>query len=206
MKVLIKMIVQALIVALICITVVDVYLMGRLTPRFAKKPKANRFIITKKNQIDYQKANECSGYSISYILRHYGIQATGEEIYNKIANKMLDGCVYPKEVKKMLEEQGFHVTYCTGNLNAIKKEISKGNPVIAFIKVRKGKPWTHYVPVVGYDDNTIYLAESLPEFVNCNESVFNRTLSNKEFLALWNTSMIKMPLYRHTYFSIEKDR
>ena len=60
------------------------------------------------------------------------------------------------------------------------------------------------MPVVGYDENHIFLAESLAECVNCNEKAYNRKLSNKDFLALWNTSMIKMPLYTHTFYVIEK--
>lgn len=104
----------------------------------------------------------------------------------------------------MFEEYEFYVTYCVGNLNALKREVCKGNPVIVFIKVRRDKKWLHFVPVVGYDKEHIFLAESLAEFVNCNEKVYNRTISQKDFLRLWNTSMLKMPLYTHTFYVIEK--
>lgn len=118
---------------------------------------------------------------------------------------MANGYAYPKMIKKIFEKYGFDAKYCVGNLNTLKNEIAKGNPVIAFIKVRKDKNWLHYIPVVGYDEENILLAESLPEYVNCNEKTYNRKMSKKEFLTLWNTSMLKMPLYTHTFFVIEKN-
>ena len=190
--------------ALIITTIVDIVLMGSFTLKLSGQCSISQFVVHKDNRIDMQKGNECSGYSTAYILRHYDIPANGEEVYKKIPNKMANGYVYPKEIKRMLEGYGFHVKYCAGNLAALKEEVCKGNPVIVFMKVRKDKNWLHYVPVVGYDENHIFLAESLAEFVNCNEKSYNRKLSNKDFLALWNTSMIKMPLYTHTFYVIEK--
>ena len=114
------------------------------------------------------------------------------------------GYVNPKGIKRMLEGYGFSVKYCAGNLNALKREICKGNPVIVFIRVRKGEKWLHYVPVVGYDEDAIFLAESLPEFVNCSQNVYNRKISKRDFLDLWNTAMLKMPLYTHTFFVVSQ--
>lgn len=161
-------------------------------------------MITKENRIDTQTGNSCSGYSIAYILRHYDISAYGNEIYSKLPNKMKNGYVYPKEVKRMLEKFGFNVKYCVGNLHSLRNEVSKGNPVIVFIKVRKDKNWLHYVPVVGYDEDNIFLAESLGELVNCNENTHNRKISNEDFKILWNTSMLKSPLYTYTFYSINR--
>ncbi len=137
-------------------------------------------------------------------MRHYNILADGGEIYKKLPNKMANGYVYLKEVKGMFEKYGFNVKYCVRNLNSLRNEVSKGNPVIVFIKVRKDKKWLHYVPVVGYDEDNIFMAESLAELVNCNEKVYNRKISNEDFKKLWNTSMLKMPLYTHTFYSIDK--
>ena len=191
--------------AIIITTVVDIVLMGSFTLKFSKKCAITQFMVSKDNRIDMQKGNQCSGYSTAYILRHYDIPANGEEIYEKMPNKMANGYVYPKEIKRMLEKYGFCVKYCVGNLHALKREVAKGNPVIVFIKVRSDKNWLHYVPVVGYDEEHIFLAESLAELVNCNEEVYyNRKISKKDFLRLWNTSMLKMPLYTHTFYVIEK--
>ena len=113
-----------------------------------------------------------------------------------------DGAVYPKGVKKLLQRQGMNVVYCTGNFNALKKEISSGKVPIVFIRTYPGKKWLHYVPVVGYDEENFFLADSLAELANCSEKGYNRKVSNREFKKLWNTSMLKMPLYRHTFFRI----
>lgn len=161
-------------------------------------------MITKENCIDIQTGNSCSGYSIAYILRHYGISVNGDEIYAKLPNKMNNGYVYPKEVKRMLEKYGFHVKYCVGNLHVLRNEVSKGTPVIVFMKVREDKNWLHYVPVVGYDENNIFIAESLAELVNCNANTYNRKICNEDFKILWNTSMLKMPLYTHTFYCIDR--
>ncbi len=189
---------------LLIITIVDVVLMGAFALRFSGKCSALSFVITKENRIDMQKENECAGYAAAYILRHYDMAADGEEIYKKIPNKMADGYVYPKEIRRTLEGYGFSVKYCAGNLNALKNEVSKGNPVIVFIKVKEDKSWLHYVPVVGYDEKQIFLAESLTELVNCDEKMYNRRIKNEEFERLWNTSMLKMPLYSHTFFVVER--
>ncbi|MCI9080105.1 MAG: peptidase [Lachnospiraceae bacterium] len=186
----------------IIISIVDIILMGNFKLKFSKKSKKSFFMIMRENCIDIQAGNTCSGYAIAYILRHYGISVKGDEIYAKLPNKMNNGCVYPKEVKRMLEKYGFYVKYCVGNLHALRNEVSKGTPVIVLIKTRKDKNWLHYVPVVGYDENNIFIAESFAELVNCNENSCNRKIHNEEFKKLWNTSMLKMPLYTHTFFSI----
>ncbi len=187
----------------IIISIVDIILMGNFKLKFSKKSKTLFFMITKENCIDIQAGNTCSGYAIAYILRHCGISVKGDEIYAKLPNKMNNGCVYPKEVKRMLEKYGFDVKYCVGNLHALRNEINKGTPVIVLIKTRKDKNWLHYVPVVGYDEDNIFIAESFAELVNCNENSCNRKIHNEEFKKLWNTSMLKMPLYTHTFFTVE---
>lgn len=179
-------------------------LMGSFRLKFSKKCRKSSFMISKENNIDIQTGNSCSGYSAAYLLRHHGIPVNGEEIYAQLPKKKNDGCVYPKEVKRILEKYGFHAKYCAGNFHALRNEVSKGNPVIVFMKVKKEKNWLHYVPVVGYDENHIFIAESFAELVNCSENTYNRKISNKDFKTLWNTSMLKMPLYTHTFFRVEK--
>lgn len=153
--------------------------MGNYTPKFSGRCSISQFFIEKNNEIAMQNGNACAGYAVTYVLRHYGIAANGEEIYQKMSGKMAGGYVSPKGIKRMLAGYGFSVKYCAGNLNALKGEICKGNPVIVFIKVRKGEKWLHYVPVVGYDRDFIFLAESLPEFVNCSQEVYNRKVRKK---------------------------
>lgn len=88
-------------------------------------------------------------------------------------------------------------------MNALKNEVAKGKPVIVLIRIETKKTYLHFVLVVGFDKNNLFLAESFERFENCKNEHYNRTLCNKEFLKLWNTSMIKMPLYANTFFLVE---
>ena len=180
----------------IIITIADIFLM---------ESKKKEVIITKANRIDLQNGYQCSAFSSAYILRHFDIEEHGDNLYEVIPNKKKDGCVYPKGILNLLSQYGFKVKYCAGNIAALKNEISKGNPVIVMIRIQTNKNHLHYVPVVGYDEQYIFIAESLEDFVNSNEQYYNRKISVKEFKKLWNTSMLKMPFYRNTYITISKN-
>lgn len=186
--------------------IVDIILLGRFSLCFSRKCSVPQFMVSKENKIDIQNGYKCSGYATAYLLRHYDIQASGEEVYREMPNKMANGYVYPKGIRKLLLSYGFSVKYCVGNFNALKREVSKGNPVIVLIRVRTDRNWLHYVPVVGYDEENVFIAESLEELVNCEEKNYNRKISNKEFLELWDTSMMKMPLYTNTFYVVEKSK
>lgn len=188
---------------MIITTIIDSFLMGILCFHFSKKCRKNEFVITKTNRIDMQNGYKCSAFSSAYILRHYDIEENGDSLYDRMPNKMKDGCVYPKGILSLITQYGFKVKYCAGNIAALKNEVSKGNPVIVMIRIQADKNWLHYVPVVGYDEQYIFLAESMPNFVNCNEQYYNRKIPINEFKKLWNTSMLKMPFYRNTYYSLE---
>ncbi len=189
---------------LIITMIVDIYLMGMVCFSYAPKVWENRIILSKKNRIDIQTEYQCSAYAAAYILRNYGIPAVGTELYSIIQGKMKSGYVYPKGLRNLLRSYGFEVTYCRGNMNALKYEIRNGNPIIVMILVQKDKDWLHYVPVVGYDEHYVYLAESLESLINCNEKYYNRKVENVEFKKLWNTSMFRLPFYKNTYFRIRK--
>ena len=189
----------------IIITIADIFLMGALHFHFSMKSKKKEVIITKANRIDLQNGYQCSAFSSAYILRHWGIEEHGDNLYEVIPNKMRDGCVYPRGILNILSQYCFKIKYCAGNIATLKNEVSKGNPVIVMIRVQTDKNWLHYVPVVGYDEQYIFIAESLADFVNSNEQYYNRKISVKEFKRLWNTSMLKMPFYRNTYITISKN-
>ena len=110
------------------------------------------------------------------------------------------------------------MTACTGNFNALKKELERGNPVIVVIRSFVGKNDLHFACLTGYDQENVYFADSIQSWVNvdkdgnpiqpnlempasANETVYyNRVVPVSEFKKLWNTSMLKMPLYRNIFF------
>lgn len=186
------------------ITIVDCFLMGVLHFHFSMKCRKKEVVITKANRIDLQNGYQCAAFSSAYILRHWDIEEHGDNLYEVIPNKKKDGCVYPRGIRSLLSQYGFKVKYCAGNIAALKNEVSKGNPVIVMIWTQTDKNSLHFVPVVGYDEQYIFVAESLEGFVNSNEQYYNRKISIKEFKKLWNTSMLKAPFYRNTYITISK--
>lgn len=186
----------------IIITAIDIALMGLPRLRLSKKCQVPRYLVSKSNRIDMQSGPECSAYASAFLLRHFGMEASGAELYRKITGRRSDGTVYPKGVRKLLAQHGLNATYCTGSLNTLKNEVSKGNPVIVFIRVRPGEKWLHYVPVVGYDGEHLFLADSLAELADGKHDGCNRKITTADFLKLWDTAMPKMPLYKNTFFSV----
>ena len=189
---------------LVITTTVNAVFMGVLFFRFSFRCRYKQFVITKKNRTDFQDGNQCAAFSSAYVLRHWGIEAEGDALYENMTGKTKDGCVYPSGIRKQFMQYGFCAQYCTGNQNALKNEISKGNPVIVMLRSQVGQSFLHYVPVVGYDENNFYVADSWNEFANCEEKYYNRRIEKQAFQKLWNTGMVKMPLYRNTYFVLYK--
>lgn len=207
MKNVMGLLIALLINYLVITNIVDVILLGRLTFRFSGKSHVKRYVIPKSNRIDIQTGLQCSAFSAAYILRHFGTEADGDTLYSAMPHKMKNGYVYPRGVCDLLRRHGVNVKYCCGNLNALKADLHKGHPVIVMMRVRKDKDWLHYVPVVGFDEEHLFLAESLPELINCEYGLYNRQIRNEDFLRLWDTAMIKQPFYKNTYFIFnDKDR
>lgn len=186
-------------------SIIDVIFMGFPIPKFSRGNYPLRYIITKKNRIEIQNNFECAGYSAAYIMRHFDIEATGQDMYKIMPNKMYSGNVYPKGIIKLMMHHEFKAYYRTGNISELKRQISKGTPVITFIKVYQNKNYLHYVPMVGYDEENFYLAESLGYLVNEDNIYYNRKIPIKEFKKLWRTNSLRMPLYQYTYIVISQN-
>ena len=186
----------------IIITVIDIILMGFPHLHLSGKCLVPNSRISRQNRIDMQNGLECSAYSCAFLLRHFGVEASGEALYGEITGKRRNGTVYPSGVRKLLAAHGLNATYCTGNLNSLKNEVSKGTPVIVMIRTYPNQKWLHFVPVVGYDKESIFIADSLAELANSEGGGYNRKVATKDFRKLWNTAMLKMPLYRNTFFVV----
>lgn len=189
---------------LLSVTIVDACLMGVAFPRFSYDADKSEFLIEDSVRIDSQDGFKCSAYSSAYILRHWGAEAHGEDVYKVMPDKMEGGYVYPKGIVKFLESNGFTVGYHIGNIVALKNELAKGDPVIVMIKIRPDRDWLHYVPVVGYSADSLYIAESIPDLCNVSNKKYNRSISTDDFETLWNTRALKMPLYGNTFITARK--
>lgn len=175
-------------------------------PVFRKRKYPANYLIQQNNRIDFQENTECAAFSTAYLLRHFGMEDAGEALYTHFPNKTRAGNVYPKGIRTVLRKKGFKTNYYKGNINTLKYEVSKGTPVIVFIKVQKNRNYLHFVPVVGYDKEYIYLTESLRHLVNCEDEHYNRKVLISEFKELWDVKRIYMLLYSNTYITVDATR
>ena len=192
-----------IIIAIFIVCLLDGLIIGFAMP--AKKGQYKReFMLKTPNRFDYQGGTECSGFSSAYVLRSFGIEADGREFYARIPHKIPGGAVLPSVLSKELRKYGLKARYVKGSLETLKADLSEGKRIIVFIRTRTDKRWLHYVPIVGYDEDNVYIAESMNSLVNCEGAHSNRRLTNEEFLKFWDTREIYMPFYRNTYLVIEK--
>ncbi|MEG0277071.1 MAG: C39 family peptidase [Coprobacillus sp.] len=168
------------------------------------------FIIDNKdNFFDYQPWYECSAFSSSYVLRHYGYKDTGLKLFETMPNKLASGDgIYPQGIVSLFESRGFNARMIVdGTIDDLKQELSKGNPVIVYIHVEANAEsvhYTHYVPVVGYDEEYLYFVESLPYKANYKDQdlPYNHKTDIETFKKLWaNVEGI----YESPYFIINKN-
>lgn len=157
-----------------------------------KESLPEEYFIETENYFDYQTGMECSAFASAYVLRHFGIEATGTELYKDYPGKLDNGGVMPSGIIQFFDDQGYEAEFVeNGTLEDLKMELCKGTPVIVFIHVVS--PYTschdtHYVPMVGYDSDYVYLAESMESFANAkgDETLpYNRKVDNTYFLELW---------------------
>lgn len=162
---------------------------------YIKLSTPDSYIITAENRFDYQPHLECSGYSSAYVLRSMGIDADGMTIYNDLQYKNADGTVMPDMLVKSLNEQGYNVQLCSGTVLQIKHEVSKGVPVIVFVRTAPQINNYHYLPITGYDEENFYAAESLADKVNADEQYYNRVISASDLETMLDTGIYKINTY-----------
>lgn len=160
------------------------------------------YFIEKSNKIDIQSKFECGAFSSAYVLRHFEIEADGRELYKNYPGKLPDGTISPKGILKYFMDQHYMASLYTGDIDTLKKRICKGVPVIVLVKVFPDKRYLHYVPVIGYDNNFLYLADSLKYTINCDEEIYNRKIYIKDFELIWKTWV---PFYKNTYILINEE-
>lgn len=189
---------------LVIVTIVDIILIGLPIPAFVRKREKEAFLIEKENYCENQGKCECSGFSSAYVYRHLGMEAKGMDTYREMPCKGPKGYVYCRGIVRLARRHGLKARLRTGNLNALKNTVAKGNPVIVMLRSKMGSTGLHFVPVVGYDEEYIYLVDSVGSNRNEKSTYYNRKILVKDFRKLWNISMIRQPLYFNLFFEISR--
>lgn len=169
------------------------------------------YLIAEQNYFDYQPGLECAAFSSAYVLRHFGEEADGLELFEDFPGKLPDGNgVYPSGVEQFWNElEGYSAEFKSGGTaDELKGLVSTGVPVIVFIHVEE--PYTtahntHYLPLIGYDEEYFYFAESLDYLANCKDELelgYNRKTEISKFERLWSNID---GVWEQPYFVIMKD-
>lgn len=168
------------------------------------------FLIMDENRFDYQPGLECSAFASAYMLRHFKEDADGLELFETFPGKLSGGAgVSPSGIEEFFHgREGYTAEFVTdGTVEDLKGLVSTGVPVIVFIHVEE--PYesihnTHYLPLVGYDSEYFYFAESLDYLANCKDEKgisYNRKTEISKFERLWKDID---GIWDNPYFVIQK--
>ena len=169
---------------------------------FTESTAPATYITEVNGAIPAQTGYQCAAYASAFTMRYFNQIIDPIESYETFKGKMSDGTILPRGVVSYFKDQGLDVHYYKGSFEQLKTHISDGIPVIVFIKVDVSQPYLHYVPVVGYDETYVYLAESLPNRINVWDKPYNRRVPIETFMTLWDIGSLKMPYHSFTYFVV----
>ena len=184
-----KICLTAAIIAIILSIAVSVSFLAHISPpkdeveSFDYPPEF--FCASAGNRIDCQTDGKCAAYAAAYLLRHFGEKADGEELFTELKRQL--GFVSANSIADVFEQRGYQAKACHGSVDTLKQRLTEGHPIIVFIRIPGD---THYAVVVGYDEQYMYLADSLAENANASDIRYNRVLTTEDFEAVWKTGTL----------------
>ena len=174
-------IVSAVFVALIFSFLISVVVLTPKADKIESESVAESCFVSNTSYIDYQEGNDCSAYAAAYVLRSLGEDIGGKDLYPQM--KRTFGMMTARSVVTAVGKQGHSAKAYYGNIDTLIQRLSDGVPIICL--VNNGKD-THYVVVVGYDNDYIYLVDSIEENTNVSDvNLYNRKVTIGDFEKLW---------------------
>ena len=149
--------------------------------------------------IRVQEGPRCSAYAASCLMRYEGKEAEPIALYNSFW-KLPDGSALPRSVGR----KSGHSLRCNGSIEDIEKMIDNDKPVMVLIHYSLAEmdfDSLHYVLVTGYDEDHVYIADSL---WSGGAQPYNRIISREDFVRLWDVSdILLMRLFygKNLYYS-----
>ena len=110
------------------------------------------------------------------------------------------GFVSPSCTVKLFKDHGYEAKAYHGDILTLKQAVAEGTPVVVFIRIPHD---THYAAVTGYDEEFIYLADSMTENTNADELSYNRKVRIEEFEKLWKTGTLTA---NNVYITVKERR
>jgi len=150
--------------------------------------------------IELQGKNQCAAFAAAYVMRTLGISTDGAAVYRKLSGKLPGGLVTPNGILSYFRKNGRKAVFLRGSLDRVKAHLASGDSVILFVRVFPDRRYLHFVPIVGYDEEKIYLAESLDFLVNVNGDPYcNRIVPADVLSRLWK---LPLPFFANSYIVI----
>lgn len=163
----------------------------------------SKFAIPVNTGFERQGKNQCAAFSTAFVLRYFGQNVRGAEVYAKIPYKVpISGYVLPKGIVTYFQSQGYSPAIYKGDLNSLKATLVQENkPVI--VLVGNGLFWQHYMTFLGYDDekSELYFFDSGRDKDENAGLTGNRTMTEDYFLKWWSNGL---PVFNHVYLTMEK--
>ena len=182
----IKKIIKVIIIFILSVILAFAMILGG-QELFYRVKAPSQYMITTKNEIQKQYRNECGAYSTAYVLRSLGEDVNSKDFYDSLEPKGKDGSVPYEAMQAGVERYGYKLESGIISLAALKYEVSKGVPVIVGMEIAPGNSLRHFLPIVGYDDEYIYAAESVGIYANEKGDHYNRKIKTDIFKELWKT-------------------
>lgn len=158
-------------------------------------PYSESYLVEDTSYFERQGKNQCAGFTSAYLLRLLGEDITGGEVYDEISHKFFDGYVMPQGITDYFDENNVKSSFYKGTLDTLKARLDGGLPIIAL--VGRGVHWQHYITIVGYDSENIYIYDTNRDIEGMTQ--YNRKLSNADFLDIWENDI---PFFEFSYFVI----
>jgi ABC-type bacteriocin/lantibiotic exporter with double-glycine peptidase domain len=114
----------------------------------AKDPAAGKII----NNVPFieQKAFNCGPASVAMVLQFYGVKADAAAIAKKFESENVAG-TFTVDLLIAASQAGMDAHWVEGDMEALKKEIASGRPVIVFLNLAVNPlPQRHFAVAVGY--------------------------------------------------------
>lgn len=177
------------------ISILDIY--AQTLPKNDTKEieYSDTYFVKSKSYFEKQAKGQCAGFSSAYVLRTLGEEISGSENYERLDHKFSNGYVMPQAIIDIFLEYGHKAEMLRGDLEQLKTRLNERKPIIVLIG--HFTSWQHYVTVVGYDEDNIFLYDSNMDTDNTNG--YNRTMTNAEFVSQWEN---EIPLFEQIYFAV----
>lgn len=182
-------IMMGLVIFVVCVASLYIGLVPRKDQIVTAGLPETRFVYAEDNYYAYQSGKDCAGYAAAYILRNEGIEAEGAEIYQEM--QTFFGVVAVHNIVDTLQAYHLEAKAYHGTIETLKARIHEGKPVIALVTITLGNSTgLHYLVVVGYDGEYLYVSDSTGPKANIfSEVQYNRRLTYSEFEELWKTNI-----------------